>query len=212
MVDSHSHMMHFDDILEFSTLKEKDCKPFWNSRFEDVYNTLWLPSKIDSPEWASNSSSLSSSTLASPWRCCQTKITNLQANLPETSWQSLQFSLPDTTVPESIVFSRKLRIYPNKEQRVLFQKCLGAYRYFYNKTNSFIKESLSRKEKISLSLASLRSRIMQSDKDVSGQESWQKGVPYDVRQEAISDNITAWKTNFKKQKKGLIQSFDISFK
>ena len=53
---------------------------------------------------------------------------------------------------------------------------------------------------------------MQSDKDVSGQESWQKGVPYDVRQEAISDNITAWKTNFKKQKKGLIQSFDISFK
>jgi putative transposase len=37
---------------------------------------------------------------------------------------------------------RKLRIYPNKQQLALFNKCLGTHRYFYNKANSFVKEAI----------------------------------------------------------------------
>lgn len=198
-----------------STLRGKDCKPFWNSRFEDVYRQLWWPTETGLPDLPSNSLNSSSNNITLHWKSCQAKIMNNQStNLPKTSWLSLQFSPPVTTAPENTMFSRKLRIYPNKEQRALFQKCLGAYRYFYNKTNSFIKESMSRKEDVRLSLPALRSHIMKSDKDISSSDSehWQKDVPYDVRQEAISDNITAWKTNFKKQKMGLIKSFRVGFK
>lgn len=200
---------------QVSTLKEKDCKPFWNSRLEDVYKQLWLPTETGSPGLLSNSSISSSSTTMSNWKCCQVMTPqNQSTNCPKTSLLSLQFLLPDTMVPENIAFSRKLRIYPNKEQKILFQKCLGAYRYFYNKTNSFIKESLSKKESLVLKREYLRSRIMKNDADIpdDGQETWQKEVPYDVRQEAINDCIVAWKTNFTKQKKGLISQFSISFK
>ena len=55
---------------------------------------------------------------------------------------------------------------------------------------------------------------MKSDKSLNenDKEKWQKEVPYDVRQEAISDAIVAWKTNLQRVKKKQIKKFHVSFK
>jgi putative transposase len=55
---------------------------------------------------------------------------------------------------------------------------------------------------------------MKSDKDltIDDAETWQKGVPYDTRQEAIDDAIVAWRTCFKKMKAKQISKFDVAYK
>jgi len=130
------------------------------------------------------------------------------------SYQSLQFLQQDSTVPESIMFSRKLRIYPNKEQKELFRKCLGAYRYFYNKTNFYIKEQMSKGQKVQLTRPSIRPKVLKSDKDLKEEdpEKWQVEVPFDTRDEAMNDCIVAWKTCLSRAKEKQIKSFDIKYK
>lgn len=55
---------------------------------------------------------------------------------------------------------------------------------------------------------------MKSDEDVPQGDpmEWQKSVPYDTRQEAISDVISAYKGNLTKMKQGTIKSFQVNFR
>jgi putative transposase len=86
------------------------------------------------------------------------------------------------------------------------------HRFFYNKGNAFLKEVSGTEEfKKSLSLISLRKKVLKSDADLTEEESWQKEVPYDTRQLSLKQLVTSYKTSLALKKKGLIQSFDVAF-
>lgn len=50
---------------------------------------------------------------------------------------------------DTLRFCKKIRIYPCPEQIVLFNKCLGANRYFYNQANNYIKTTFTNTKKSS---------------------------------------------------------------
>ena len=110
------------------------------------------------------------------------------------------------------MMARKMRIYPNQNQKQLFEKCLGANRYFYNKANYYLKNLKDPKELYkSLNLISLRKQILKSDSDLSPEEMWQKEVPYDTRQLAIKQLILAYKSALALKKNGKIESFKVDY-
>lgn len=63
-----------------------------------------------------------------------------------------------------------------------------------------------------LHLSVLRPLVMKSDKDLSDDELWQKDIPYDTRQEAISDAISAYKGCLTKLRQRQIRHFKIQYR
>lgn len=195
------------------TSSEKAYKPFWNSSLKEEYQKLWLPIETDLVALDMTSSNSSLRPSMSNWRSLTMQRSQSMSS-QKTSYRSLQFLPPVTMDPENTTYCRKLRIYPNREQLQLFRKCLGAYRYFYNKTNCFIKDCRLKREVVPLSRSKIRPMVLKSDSSLNENdpEKWQKDVPYDVRQEAINDCVVAWKTNLTKMKRKQIKSFNVKYK
>jgi putative transposase len=67
--------------------------------------------------------------------------------------------------------------------------------------------------KLNISLISLRKAILKSDKEIKGtDEEWQSEVPYDTRQLAIKDAVSAYKSAVQNKVRGHIQSFTLGYK
>ena len=84
------------------TLKEKVLTPFWTSHSKEISEKLWLPTKIDCVDSVLN---LSSESLKAPmgksWFSIKKKHPQKKNSLM-TSFQSSQFSLPDSMDSEVI--------------------------------------------------------------------------------------------------------------
>lgn len=67
--------------------------------------------------------------------------------------------------------------------------------------------------KLNISLISLRKAILKSDKELKGtNEEWQCDVPYDTRQLAIKDAVSAYRSAVQNKVRGHIQSFTLGYK
>lgn len=124
-----------------STSSEKDFSPFYKESSKVLFQKLWLPLQIDYPDLTtsslngfSNSSDVSSFTLTKPNQNPMSK------NLQKIFSRSLPSLQPNTTVKESIMSTRKIRFFPDSDQKNFFNKCFGSTRYIYNKTLEQIKK------------------------------------------------------------------------
>jgi IS605 OrfB family transposase len=88
--------------------------PFWNQTSDYLSKQIWNPS--DFTEKLISNESLYSKETHHPDLITQ-KVSNTSS-----------FEEKD------IIYSRKIRFYPTKKQKVYFKKCFSAHRYFYNKT------------------------------------------------------------------------------
>ena len=129
-----------------SISKEKVLTPFWTQQSKEISKKLWLPTKIDCVDSVlSSSTELSKSTpMGRSWFSIKKKHPQKKNSLM-TSFQSSQFSLPDSMDSEVMTSKEKsnpqlktikIRIFPTKEEILKLQKAMDQYRWYYNATIS----------------------------------------------------------------------------
>ena len=202
-------------LVQASITPEKDLKPFWNNSSKTISQKLWLPTKTDGQDLDSKClNGFSNSTEQSCW-FVKTNLKHQNKNWQKTSCLLQRFSHPDIMDQEnikspkkSVAYTRKIRIYPNKTQKKLFEKCFGTHRFFYNKTVNYINKNSG----VQLYLSKVRPHVMNSDKNLKPDELWQKEIPNDTRQQAIDEAISSFKSAHALLEKGLIKFFKVSYK
>lgn len=194
-----------------STITDPDLKPFWNDSSKELSKKLWLPTLTDGPDLDSISSSGSSIFMGHNFSQQTNQLSNQQKqNLDKISWPSSLTSLPSTTAQENIVCSRKIRIYPNQNQKIQFEKYFGTSRFFYNKGLEYLKTNGVKRG--NLSFMKLRSKVITSDKDLKPEELWQNETPYDTRQLVLKELCASYKSGLTNLKNGNIKQFDLKYK
>ena len=127
---------------------------------------------------------------------------------PSNYYEQLQNKVSiETFIPlpnaEKYINTRKVRIYPSTEQKTVFNQFLGANRYFYNKTNDYIKNNPDDKKRFNHYY--MRQKIFEHV------EPWHADIPYDTRSLSVKQCITSYKSALTNLKNGNIENFDISF-
>ena len=202
------------------TSKDKVSEKYWNSYSKEISKKLSFPPQIDLADLVhENSLSGYSSSLVGHSRSLTTNYMRiLTKNYPKTYWKLLQSSPQDTTVDESIQITRKVRIYPNKEQAKLFSKCFGAHRYFYNKAVEQCKlnEAITnlKLRKYANSFYSVRNKCIINNSELREADSnlWMKEIPYDTRQSAVKVMTSALKAAESNLVNGNITQFHMKFR
>lgn len=149
-----TRLLQIQDLV--STSKEKDLTPFWTSESEEISRRLWLPTKIDSVDSVLTSSTESSlnTLMGKSWFSIKKKHPHKKNSLM-TSFQSSQFSLPDSMDSEVTPSKRKslnkplktlkLRLFPTAEEKEHLNMMLDQYRWYYNSTVNVVHDYFGRK-------------------------------------------------------------------
>ena len=165
-----------------STTAERDLQPYWNDYIEAISSHLWLPTETGSPGSAPNSSSkCSSKTVANSW-FSTSEISAPQRNSPRIYSPSLLSSLPEPTdSADTGRKSRKIRIYPDRQQKATLKLWFDAARFTYNHTI----EPLNSDGAPKASWLKIKKDILADLPD------WTKPVPYEVKSNAVRDACLA---------------------
>lgn len=106
-----------------------------------------------------------------------------------------------------MIQSKKIRIYPNQQQKQKLLQWMGAYRWTYNKCLEWKKQNIGSEE---WNLENMRKNFI--CQDAIKDKPFLKDVPTDVRDEGLRDLIKNLKSNLAKIKKKTLKSFTMQFK
>lgn len=125
--------------VQESISNEMDLSPFWTESLKETSQKLWLPIKTDLQDLDSTCCNTYVKSLDANSELYQRKNTIRQKNCQKISCPLLQSSLQDIMDCVNIQKAKKLRIYPNSNQKELFKECLNTSRYIYNNCIAFNK-------------------------------------------------------------------------
>ena len=161
----------------------KDCGPYWNERCAELSSRLWLPTEtVLQDSGARSSSLLYSSPVENSWFLTKFHSHPSRSLRPTCLLSFTSFPVDCTDSESTGLRSRKIRIYPDFEQRRILRHWFGVSRYVYNKTIEYLKEPGTKANWMEIKLWLL--------KDLP---EWCDGVPFQVKAIAVRDACQAVK-------------------
>lgn len=173
-----------------STSSVKDCSPYWTDWHEEQSSRLWLPTRTALPALVSNSSpTCSSKTVANSWFSIELN-TAPSESYPTIFSPSFTSSLAECTgCDDTLLKSKKIRLYPTRQQESIFRQWFGTARVAFNAAVSFLKTPGTKANWKSIKTGLLR-----------GLPAWSEETPYQIRSVAVRDAckaVSAAKRRFK---------------
>lgn len=172
------------------TSNEKDYKPFWDDSCELISSNLLSHIQISSADLELDYSSTYLSKLKDhkSWFLAERKFHQIKDS-QKNFLQSYKSSFVECeNLEETFIKSRKIRIYPTQQQKILFKKWFGVSRKFYNETLAIYKNGSQK------TWDKVYQEIAEQNKDCD----YIKSVPYQVKNRAVKDYKIAFSINKKK--------------
>ena len=169
---------------------QEGCKTFYDDLCKDISSHLL--SHKDIVESMSEWDSISSAMTVKSW--FSTKQVTVHNNNSQNNYIQTFFpSRAECMVSDAIVTkTRRIRIYPSQQQKQLFKQWFGVGRKVYNTCiNHFNEKDVEFKGWMTMSTLVLHSLT----------ESYIKTVPCQIKNMAVKESYTSWRTNCKKTKK-----------
>lgn len=246
-----------------SITTERASRGFWNEFTKEMSAKLWLPTKTGSVDMALNSLNGYSTNLGqNSWFTAEAiKNQTHPENLPMIFLQSATSLLQETTDEEQQTTGKeeesnkkksksskdkdtnesktppgkvkKIRLFPDKQQRQILNQWIGTARWTYNQVLSGMMEDWTKykhashvlekgnvqfdkkkleKEYITFDKKKLRARFINNKLFEGTDNAWVIDTPYDVRDEAMIDVLKAYGSNFAKLKKNPEHRFKLKFR
>ena len=162
---------------------EKDYKPFWDDSCEAISSHLLSYTQIDSADL--ESTSCSSKMVENSWFLTEKKF-HKNKNSQKTFLQSYISSLVGCTdLEDTQIKSRKIRIYPTQQQKVLFKQWFGVSRKFYNETLTIYKNGSDK----------VWHKVYQDIAEQNKEHDYIKSVPYQIKKISVKDYRKALSIN-----------------
>ncbi len=184
-----------------STSKEKGLRPYWTGFCKVISSKLLLPIGIDSPGSVSILYDTSlNRTVGNSWFLTKQNIVH-KKNSPRIFSPSCTSSVTDCPGSEATVMkSKKIRLLPTAEQRLLLRRWFGTARFTYNQTVHILNTTDTQ-----ANWKAIKTGILHDLPE------WAKETPYQIKSVAIRDACIA--VSAAKQKaKSTGQKQSVSFK
>jgi len=177
--------------VQDSTLKGRDCVPYWTDFLKGISSQLLLPAKTDCADLDSSLyNTWSSKTVEASWFSTRLYTVRNQ-NLPRIYSPLSTSSLVECTDSENTARkSKKIRIYLNPKQKSLVKKWMGVSRFVFNKTVEHLQQPDAK-----ANWKAIKGGLLSSLPE------WCKEIPYQIKSIAIKDACTAVREAKKKYKK-----------
>lgn len=166
-----------------STLKEKVCEKYWNSRSADVSRNSWLPTETDCAVLASSlSDGLSRNTVEDSWFSTTLYAPRRQNSSPISCPSSTSLGAALTACARTVRKSKKIRFYPSKDQRQKIKLWMASARKAYNATIELLRNHGTAANWIAIKVGI-----------INALPEWTSACPYQIKSLAIKDACLAVK-------------------
>ena len=169
---------------------QENCKTFYDELCKNINSHLLSHKDIaqSMSEWDGSSSAMN----VKSWFSTK-QVTSYNKHSQKNYIQTFMPSCAKCMTSGTIVTkARRIRIYPSQQQKRLFKQWFGVERKVYNTCiNHFKEKDIEFKGWMKMSTLVLHSLT----------EDYIKSVPYQIKNIAVKDSYTSWRTNCKKTKK-----------
>jgi putative transposase len=186
-------------ILEKEPIN-RDERGFWNDNSHLISANLWMPTKTELEKL--NKRVINGANGDKTHR-------SYKYDPPVTQQRDWTVSAADAST-DKLYAVKKLRFYPNSEQKVYFEKCFGAHRDVFNGSlwlDNFVGFGES------LSEYTIRNAVVPNIDmlEPSHEDYWLKEIPCGTLQAAVNEYVTARQSCKTRKAKGQIANYEIKY-